>query len=489
MRMRLLVVAALWGCGGVENDELDTSSDVVEGQVVAQRVSVVAMTPAELAAQPALDRSTLAEPMANGHAGDFNNDGVMDRLTHTSATVTITLGGGAGAYSYTIPNDTVQRLTSVAPLQLGTEGYTSFMLSLVRLDDGDDFPWHRAEQVFLFNSAGANFQPRVLTTIRIIGRNVKCTRLPTSWNRSACIFASYARDGYAYTTLVDVSETGVVTDLTRLSGLPWNGAGGTTKRGQFTNGKYMMGFAWVDLNADGLPDLVGGGQHSSLMYAFMVRDATKPNGYRFGPATWFGAQDEGLGVSALPNLRYTLPCVYVHVETGSRYHPRGDYVTCFDATSATWVEQPMPTTTVTGLPISSLRAATFLVKWNDGGPGVYLGTRGTVSGVANKVALRLLPMANTPEIVPKLLRSEVFRSSYYLSRNPDVRAAFGNNPARAAEHWLKTGAMAGRQGSAQLWSQLYLARYPDLRAAFGNGYVRAIEHYLSRGIAEGRDGN
>jgi hypothetical protein len=70
---------------------------------------------------------------------------------------------------------------------------------------------------------------------------------------------------------------------------------------------------------------------------------------------------------------------------------------------------------------------------------------------------------------------------YYLSKNPDVRAA-GLDPVA---HYLECGWVEGRDPSATFSTQAYLDQNPDVAAASFNPLV----HYLSHGSGEGRNGN
>ena len=132
--------------------------------------------------------------------------------------------------------------------------------------------------------------------------------------------------------------------------------------------------------------------------------------------------------------------------------------------------------------------------------------------------------------------SSVFDAGYYLANNPDVRAAYGEKPARAFEHFADYGMNEGRRGSeafdvhewrashpeleAELgndlkswyrrylsggWSEAfvldgldyssvfdagyYLANNPDVRAAYGEKPARAFEHFADYGMNEGRRGS
>ena len=83
----------------------------------------------------------------------------------------------------------------------------------------------------------------------------------------------------------------------------------------------------------------------------------------------------------------------------------------------------------------------------------------------------------------------------YLDRYPDLKTAFGNNHALAAQHFMSTGRGEGRNCICDStdppqrvcnW-QCYLDNYEDLRSAFGDNVQIAAQHYASTGQGEGRD--
>ena len=84
----------------------------------------------------------------------------------------------------------------------------------------------------------------------------------------------------------------------------------------------------------------------------------------------------------------------------------------------------------------------------------------------------------------------VFNAAYYLNRYPDLKAAFGNDEAKALAHFRNNGMKEGRQGCAGFNPVAYRARYADLRKAFGNNWPAYYEHYMNCGaIKEKRIGN
>src|ERR1022692_4168771 len=77
-----------------------------------------------------------------------------------------------------------------------------------------------------------------------------------------------------------------------------------------------------------------------------------------------------------------------------------------------------------------------------------------------------------------IAQSGLFDVAWYLSQNPDI-ATHGADPIA---HYLKQGALEGRDPSRTFSSQWYLEQNPDVRAAGFNPLV----HYLRFGATEGR---
>lgn len=75
-------------------------------------------------------------------------------------------------------------------------------------------------------------------------------------------------------------------------------------------------------------------------------------------------------------------------------------------------------------------------------------------------------------------RARIFDASFYLERNPDVRAA-GVNPLR---HYLKHGWREGRRPTEWFDPKFYLDTYEDVRAAG----IEPLLHYTLIGYLEGR---
>jgi hypothetical protein len=155
------------------------------------------------------------------------------------------------------------------------------------------------------------------------------------------MWASYGSDENDsptnWTTLAEIDyENGSFTwtDVTEEKGLPWNGVAG--KNMQTSEGRFMVGFTWTDLNNDGLPDLAASGQHSYDFQAIMEKIDGGTN-YSFTNAGWFDGTQEGVGASGpgvLSGMSY--PCAYFGVEPYQQEQGEihnDDYVDCYEGGS------------------------------------------------------------------------------------------------------------------------------------------------------------
>jgi len=83
--------------------------------------------------------------------------------------------------------------------------------------------------------------------------------------------------------------------------------------------------------------------------------------------------------------------------------------------------------------------------------------------------------------------SSVYDFNYYINTYPDLKATFGaKGDLRAIEHFVRSGMAEGRQGRDSFNALSYKDRYPDLRAAFGNDMAQYATHYIQHGKTEGR---
>ncbi|HIY79100.1 MAG TPA: N-acetylmuramoyl-L-alanine amidase [Candidatus Olsenella excrementavium] len=81
----------------------------------------------------------------------------------------------------------------------------------------------------------------------------------------------------------------------------------------------------------------------------------------------------------------------------------------------------------------------------------------------------------------------VYDFDYYVSRYPDVAAAYGNDRDAVFSHFLTFGMAEGRRGNKGFDVEGYYNRYADLRRAFGTDLPSYYEHYARFGVKEGRD--
>lgn len=82
--------------------------------------------------------------------------------------------------------------------------------------------------------------------------------------------------------------------------------------------------------------------------------------------------------------------------------------------------------------------------------------------------------------------SAVYDFNYYVGKYPDIKAAYGNNPAGALQHFVQYGMNEGRQGSASFYVWYYRGNYADLILAYGDDLKPYYLHYVNYGQKEGR---
>jgi len=64
--------------------------------------------------------------------------------------------------------------------------------------------------------------------------------------------------------------------------------------------------------------------------------------------------------------------------------------------------------------------------------------------------------------------SAVYNYEYYKANNPDVYAAYGDNPTALIAHFVNCGIYEGRQGRADWNVYTYMNQHPDLVRVYGN---------------------
>lgn len=78
--------------------------------------------------------------------------------------------------------------------------------------------------------------------------------------------------------------------------------------------------------------------------------------------------------------------------------------------------------------------------------------------------------------------SVVFDLNVYLERNPDIKAAFGNNQLLIKEHWIKYGIKEGRTSSVVFDLHLYGVLNTSVCDSFGQNYRAWFEYFIKEGI-------
>lgn len=85
--------------------------------------------------------------------------------------------------------------------------------------------------------------------------------------------------------------------------------------------------------------------------------------------------------------------------------------------------------------------------------------------------------------------SSVYQYTYYINKYSDLKASFGNDEAKALEHFVNCGMSEGRQGSEEFNVYTYKNKYVDLRTSYGNNLREYYLHYINNGKKEGRSGS
>ncbi|MCB0367499.1 MAG: hypothetical protein H6624_02525 [Bdellovibrionaceae bacterium] len=350
-----LMIASL-GCGSeyqVKSQEGERERvarvDQLFSTVLSLRVGVRQIRDQELTGFTKAQEIQLRRLALGAEFLDIDQDGKGDRVILRPKYLTFYYGNGSSR-SVKLSNDDLAIATDFDVVYLGNQANRpSFVVSMVRpIQSNPGFvggsSWFGRSQQVLITNGQSGMTSRVLN-LSILGRGVRCTKLGFySAANVLCMFASYGDSNWvSNSTLLEISPNGTTVDRTHSSGL--NMFGGKMGRrysnsganANYQNGLYMMGFAWVDLNGDGLPDLVGNGQHSQMFSAVMKREGS---GFRFINAKWFGQVDEYMGLSSIEDKGF--PCVYVNIERRESRRKKGDYLTCYDKLAGKWNLPPMP---------------------------------------------------------------------------------------------------------------------------------------------------
>ena len=82
--------------------------------------------------------------------------------------------------------------------------------------------------------------------------------------------------------------------------------------------------------------------------------------------------------------------------------------------------------------------------------------------------------------------SVVYDYDYYVTSNPDIKAAFGTDKAATLQHFVNYGMNEGRQAKSTFNVYSYAYKYSDLRRVYGNDLKKYYIHYINYGSKEGR---
>ena len=108
-------------------------------------------------------------------------------------------------------------------------------------------------------------------------------------------------------------------------------------------------------------------------------------------------------------------------------------------------------------------------------------------GIADYFGFKENAAKSGPVVVNKGVDySSVFDFNYYINTYSDMKKYYGNDPAGALLHFLRSGMSEGRQGNASFSVMTYKSNYKDLQGYFGNDYKKYYVHYVNHGKAEGR---
>ncbi|MBD5097505.1 MAG: hypothetical protein HDT40_11070 [Lachnospiraceae bacterium] len=82
--------------------------------------------------------------------------------------------------------------------------------------------------------------------------------------------------------------------------------------------------------------------------------------------------------------------------------------------------------------------------------------------------------------------SAVYNYSYYITKYPDIKKAFGSDDKAALAHFVNCGMKEGRQAKADFNVYSYAYKYADLRNAYKNNLKSYYMHYVNYGKRENR---
>lgn len=256
---------------------------------------------------------------------DFDNDGKMDRLICGSQSIdgvnhlkVQVKRGSNGNYMLNWKGPTIVRgdkakfaLTACDVVFLKNK-FPSIVVSTAFAHPVNGMRI-KGQQYFLHLNSSRKFGAKAIVIsstgekLMSAARSVKCTQMPSSVLSSKvkdgaiCFFAGYdstLQDNKNYgtvTVLLKIEEDSngkvIFKDITQATKLPWVGVKGTNmnsiRQVRMCNGSgkydglHMMEGAFLDFNADGLPDLVSVGQHASIRSHQMVKHSSYAEGFYF----------------------------------------------------------------------------------------------------------------------------------------------------------------------------------------------------------------
>ncbi|MDE6209850.1 MAG: glycoside hydrolase family 25 protein [Lachnospiraceae bacterium] len=85
--------------------------------------------------------------------------------------------------------------------------------------------------------------------------------------------------------------------------------------------------------------------------------------------------------------------------------------------------------------------------------------------------------------------SAVYNIDYYYNNYKDLQKAYGYDPDKLINHFIKYGMSEGRQASLEFSLSYYKSRYGDLKNAYGDNLKSYYQHYMKYGKKEGRKAN
>ncbi len=321
---------------------------------------------------------------------DFNEDGVADTVSCNNALRSVTITDGVDKNKvktlWTGPSEWVR------PAWDGKKLTFSFVgCQIVDLADRPHIVVStllsheiygarvRSLQHVIVNKGNMQFKRQDLRynyagTMRpyfVASRSVKCKNYPRKLvdagysPGSLCFFSGYDAGGqetsskYGTNTALlklEMSSTGeiIAKDLTPTSSLPWRGGAFGTDYKAFPMlwGKYvnlhMMDSAFIDVNDDGLLDLITVAQHANPYFSQMIMDTSRPEGLRFTVSRMVGSgyetMTEFLTINSFdevhPHLK-SAKCLFLSGEnegSGKVY----DHLRCYE--NNRWVRYLLPGT-------------------------------------------------------------------------------------------------------------------------------------------------